>query len=80
VSGGHDVGSRRSTGIGFLRDWSDTVRLPVRGRVASSDDQRRRGIATMRDAAVDSCVTGAGRSSEGLTRQRPAALTTVAVF
>lgn len=47
---------------------------------ASSDSQRRRGIATMRDAAVDSCVTDAGRSSEGLTRQRPLALTTVAVF
>lgn len=47
---------------------------------ASSDSQRRRGMATMRDAAVDSCVTDAGRSSEGLTRQRPLALTTVAVF
>ena len=80
VSGGHDVGSRGSTGIGFLRDWSGTVRLPLRGRAASSDDQRRRGIATMRDADVDSCVTDAGRSSEGLTRQRPVALSTVAVF
>lgn len=80
VSGGQDVGSRGSTGIVFLSDWSGTVRLPVQGRVASGDDQRRRGIATMRDAHLDSCVTDAGRSSEGLTRQRPVALTTVAVF
>jgi hypothetical protein len=58
----------------------ETVRLPVPGRVASSDDQRRHGIARMRDAAVDSCATDASRNSEGLTRQRPAALTTVAVF
>ena len=49
-------------------------------RFACRCEAGRRGMATMRDAAVDLCVTDAGRNSEGLTRQRPVALTTVAVL
>jgi hypothetical protein len=41
---------------------------------------RRRGISTMRDGGADSCPIGISRRRAGLTRQRPAALTTVAVF
>ncbi len=41
----------------------------------------RRGIATTRGAAVpEACGADAVRRSEGLTRQRPDAYTTVAVF
>lgn len=65
----------------FLANGQRRFPFAVRGRWrVSSYDWRRRGIVTTRDAAVDSCATDASRNSEGLTRQRPAALTTVAVF